>query len=61
MPSAIALIGARSGSSGSSQERPPARRTPLRAYANETARRAEVFDRILVSTDGEQIAQVARW
>jgi CMP-N,N'-diacetyllegionaminic acid synthase len=34
---------------------------PLLAYAIETARRSEVFDRIVVSTDSEQIAQVARW
>ena len=31
------------------------------AYAIETARQAEVFDRIVVSTDSERIAQVARW
>jgi CMP-N-acetylneuraminic acid synthetase len=62
MPSAIALIGARSGSKrvvGKNVRRLAGH--PLLAYAIETARRAEVFDRILVSTDSEQIAQVARW
>ena len=62
MPSAIALIGARSGS-----ERVPGKnvrrlaRHPLLAYAIETARQSQVFDRIVVSTDSERIAQVARW
>ena len=62
MPSAIALIGARSGS-----ERVPGKNVrrlsghPLLAYAIETARQSEVFDRIVVSTDSERIAQVARW
>ena len=61
-PTAIALIGARAGS-----ERVPGKNVrrlaghPLLAYAIETARRAEVFDRIVVSTDSERIAQVARW
>jgi CMP-N,N'-diacetyllegionaminic acid synthase len=62
VPSAVALIGARSGS-----ERVPGKNVrrlaghPLLAYAIETARQAEVFDRIVVSTDSERIAQVARW
>ena len=62
MPSAVALIGARAGS-----ERVPGKNVrrlaehPLLAYAIETARQAEVFDRIVVSTDSERIAQVARW
>ncbi|HEY1316266.1 MAG TPA: acylneuraminate cytidylyltransferase family protein [Gaiella sp.] len=62
MPSAIALIGARSGSErvlGKNVRRLAGH--PLLAYAIETARRAEVFDRIVVSTDSDQIAQVARW
>ena len=59
---AIALIGARGGS-----ERVPGKNVrllaghPLLAYAIETARRAEVFQRIVVSTDNETIAKVARW
>ena len=62
MPSAVALIGARAGS-----ERVPGKNVrrlaghPLIAYAIETARQSEVFDRIVVSTDSERIAQVARW
>jgi CMP-N,N'-diacetyllegionaminic acid synthase len=61
-PSAIALIGARSGS-----ERVPGKNVrrlaghPLLAYAIETARQATVFSRIVVSTDDEEIAKVARW
>ena len=61
-PTAIALIGARAGS-----ERVPGKNVrrlaghPLLAYAIETARRSEVFDRIVVSTDSEPIAEVARW
>ena len=62
MPSAVALIGARAGS-----ERVPGKNIrllaghPLLAYAIETARQSEVFDRIVVSTDSEEIAKVARW
>ena len=62
MPRVVALIGARAGS-----ERVPGKNVrrlaghPLLAYAIETARRSEVFDRIVVSTDNERIAQVARW
>ena len=62
MPSAVALIGARAGS-----ERVPGKNVrqlaghPLLAYAIETARQSEVFDRIVVSTDSEAIAKVARW
>ena len=59
---AVALIGARSGS-----ERVPGKNVrrlaghPLLAYAIETARQSGVFDRIVVSTDSEEIAKVARW
>ncbi len=61
-PSVVALIGARSGS-----ERVPGKNVrrlaghPLLAYAIETARQSQVFDRIVVSTDSEEIAKVARW
>jgi N-acylneuraminate cytidylyltransferase len=34
---------------------------PLLAYAIETARQSGVFDRVVVSTDSEQVAKVARW
>ncbi len=59
---AIALIGARAGS-----ERVPGKNIrplaghPLLAYAIATAQQAGVFERVLVSTDSEQIADVARW
>jgi len=62
MSSAVALIGARSGS-----ERVPEKNIrrlaghPLLAYAIETARQAGVFERIVVSTDSAAIAKVARW
>jgi CMP-N,N'-diacetyllegionaminic acid synthase len=62
VPSAVALIGARGGS-----ERVPDKnvrrlaRHPLLAYAIETARQSGVFERIVVSTDSEPIAKVARW
>jgi CMP-N,N'-diacetyllegionaminic acid synthase len=61
-PSVVALIGARSGS-----ERVPRKNVrrlaghPLLAYAIETARQSGVFERIVVSTDSEEIAKVARW
>src|SRR5688572_2137583 len=62
MSSAVALIGARSGS-----DRVPEKNIrrlaghPLLAYAIETARQAGVFERIVVSTDSAAIAKVARW
>jgi CMP-N-acetylneuraminic acid synthetase len=34
---------------------------PLLAYAIETALQSDVFERIVVSTDSEEIAEVARW
>jgi CMP-N,N'-diacetyllegionaminic acid synthase len=61
MPTAIALIPARSGS-----ERVPQKnvrrlaRHPLIAYAIATARQAGVFDRVVCSTDSAEIAEVAR-
>ncbi len=62
MTTAIALIGARSGS-----ERVPGKNVrplaghPLLAYAIATAQQAGVFERVVVSTDSEAIADVARW
>jgi CMP-N,N'-diacetyllegionaminic acid synthase len=62
VPSLIALIGARAGS-----ERVPGKNVrplaghPLLAYAIETARQAAVAERVVVSTDSEEIAAVARW
>jgi CMP-N,N'-diacetyllegionaminic acid synthase len=61
-PSAVAFVPARSGS-----ERVPSKNVrplaghPLLAYAIETARRSDCFERVVVSTDSEEIAAVARW
>ena len=60
-PRAIAFVPARSGS-----ERVPGKNVrplaghPLLAYAIETARQSGVFERIVLSTDAEDIAEVAR-
>jgi CMP-N,N'-diacetyllegionaminic acid synthase len=60
-PSAVAFVPARSGS-----ERVPGKnvrplaRHPLLAYAIETARQSGVFERVVVSTDSEDVAAVAR-
>jgi CMP-N,N'-diacetyllegionaminic acid synthase len=62
VPSAIALIPARSGS-----ERVPRNNVlplaghPLLAYAVATAQQAGVFERVVCSTDSEEIAEIARW
>jgi N-acylneuraminate cytidylyltransferase len=59
---AVAFVPARSGS-----ERVPGKNVrvlaghPLLAYAIETARQSGVFERIVVSTDSEEIAEIARW
>ena len=61
-PSAVAFVPARSGS-----ERVPGKNVrplaghPLLAYAIETALQSGVFDRVVCSTDSEEIADVARW
>jgi CMP-N,N'-diacetyllegionaminic acid synthase len=61
MPSLIALVPARSGS-----ERVPHKNIrllhghPLLAYAIATARASGVADRVVVSTDSEEIAEIAR-
>ena len=61
-PSAVAFVPARSGS-----ERVPQKNVrqlaghPLLAYAVETALQSGVFGRVVVSTDSEEIADVARW
>ncbi|HEU0304990.1 MAG TPA: acylneuraminate cytidylyltransferase family protein [Gaiellaceae bacterium] len=58
----IALIGARSGSERVANKN--IRRLaghPLLAYAIATAQQAGVCERVLVSTDSEEIAGVARW
>ena len=61
-PRAVAFVPARSGS-----ERVPGKNIrplaghPLLAYAIETALQSGVFERVMVSTDSEEIAEVARW
>jgi CMP-N,N'-diacetyllegionaminic acid synthase len=61
-PSAVAFVPARSGS-----ERVPLKNVrplgghPLLAYAIETAFQSRLFERVVVSTDSEEIAKVARW
>ena len=60
--SAVAFVPARSGS-----ERVPQKNVrqlaghPLLAYSIETALQSGVFERVVVSTDSEEIADVARW
>jgi CMP-N,N'-diacetyllegionaminic acid synthase len=60
--SAVAFVPARSGS-----ERVPRKNVrplaghPLLAYAIETAFQSRVFTRLVVSTDSEEVAEVARW
>jgi CMP-N-acetylneuraminic acid synthetase len=59
---AVAFVPARSGS-----ERVPHKNVrplaghPLIAYAIETALQSGVFERVVASTDSEEIAEVARW
>lgn len=61
-PPAVAFVPARSGS-----ERVPHKNIrplaghPLLAYAIETANQSGVFQRVVVSTDSDEIADVARW
>jgi len=61
-PTAVAFVPARSGS-----ERVPHKNVrplaghPLLAYAIETAQESGVFARVVVSTDSEEIAEIARW
>jgi CMP-N,N'-diacetyllegionaminic acid synthase len=61
-PSAVAFVPARSGS-----ERVPGKNVrslaghPLLAYAIETALQSGVFSRVVVSTDSDEISEIARW
>ncbi|MGH3132785.1 MAG: cytidylyltransferase domain-containing protein [Gaiellaceae bacterium] len=61
-PTAVAFVPARSGS-----ERVPGKNVrplaghPLLAYAIETAVQSGVFTRVVVSTDSEDVAEIARW
>jgi CMP-N,N'-diacetyllegionaminic acid synthase len=62
MPSVIALIGARSGSERVVDKNiRPLAGHPLLAYAIATAQQSGVCERVIVSTDSEAIADVARW
>ena len=61
-PSAVALVPARSGSERvQGKNVRPLAGHPLLAYAIETALQSGVFDRVVCSTDSEEIADVARW
>ena len=61
-PPAVAFVPARSGSERVPQKNVrPLAGHPLLAYAIETALQSGVFARVVVSTDSEQIADVARW
>jgi CMP-N-acetylneuraminic acid synthetase len=58
----IALIGARSGSERVPQKNiRPLAGHPLLAYAIATAQQSGVFERVVCSTDSDEIAEVARW
>ncbi len=61
-PSAVAFVPARSGSERVPQKNVrPLAGHPLLAYAIATALESGVFGRVVVSTDSEEIAEVARW
>jgi CMP-N,N'-diacetyllegionaminic acid synthase len=61
LPSVLALIPARSGSERVRDKNiRPLAGHPLVAYAIATARQAAMFDRIVCSTDGTRIAEVAK-
>jgi CMP-N,N'-diacetyllegionaminic acid synthase len=61
MPSVVALIPARSGSERVRDKNiRPLAGHPLLAYAVAAARQAEIFDRIVCSTDSGKIAEVAQ-
>ena len=58
----IGFVPARSGSERvAGKNIRPLAGHPLLAYAVETALQSAVFDRVVVSTDSEEIADVARW
>jgi CMP-N,N'-diacetyllegionaminic acid synthase len=59
---AVAFVPARSGSERVPQKNVrPLAGHPLLAYAIETALQSDRFERVFVSTDSEEIADVARW
>jgi CMP-N,N'-diacetyllegionaminic acid synthase len=61
-PTAVAFVPARSGSERVRHKNVrPLAGHPLLAYAIETALQSGCFERVVCSTDSEQIADVARW
>jgi CMP-N,N'-diacetyllegionaminic acid synthase len=61
-PRAVAFVPARAGSERVPQKNVrPLAGHPLLAYAIETALQSDVFARVVVSTDSQEIAEVARW
>jgi CMP-N,N'-diacetyllegionaminic acid synthase len=59
---AVAFVPARSGSQRVPQKNVrPLAGHPLLAYAIATALESGVFERVVVSTDAEEIAEIARW
>ena len=61
-PSVVGFVPARAGSERVAHKNVrPLAGHPLLAYATETALQSGVFDRVVVSTDSEEIADVARW
>ena len=61
-PAAVAFVPARSGSERVPQKNVrPLAGHPLLAYAIETALQSDCFERVVVSTDSDEIAAVARW
>ena len=61
MPSAVALIPARSGSERVKDKNVrPLAGHPLLAYAVATARQSGIFDRVVCSTDSGKIGEVAQ-
>jgi CMP-N,N'-diacetyllegionaminic acid synthase len=62
LPTAVAFVPARSGSERvSGKNVRPLAAHPLLAYAIETAHQSGVFARVVVSTDSEETAEIARW
>lgn len=62
VPRAVAFVPARAGSERVAHKNiRPLAGHPLLAYAVETALQSGVFERVVVSTDSEEIAEAARW
>jgi CMP-N,N'-diacetyllegionaminic acid synthase len=62
MPTAIAFVPARAGSERvKGKNVRPLAGHPLLAYAIATAQQSGLFERVVCSTDSEEIAEIARW